>query len=179
MMGRTLAQETDRPRWRVVVAVDGSDGSAEAIEWTARLASALQAEVVAVHALEPPVIAGGYAWLAGLSSPADWSEAWQAWSDRVRETLEREWCEPLREAGLSYRAIVMGGSGELLSYLREAGAELVIVGRRGLGGFAELIIGSFSHKLVHHSPIPVLVVPPRDSGAEQVGDDAGSVANGD
>jgi nucleotide-binding universal stress UspA family protein len=178
-MDRTLAHEPDRSHWRVVVAADGSDGSAAAIEWTARLASTLRAEVVAVHALEPPVIAGGYAWLAGLSSPSDWSEAWQAWSDRVRETLEREWCDPLRKAGLSFRAIVIkGGSGGLLSYLHDAGADVLIVGRRGLGGFAELIVGSFSHKLVHHSPIPVLVVPLPDHDAKQVGADAGSATNG-
>ena len=38
---------------RIVVGVDGSEGSAEALRWAARLASACGAEVVAVHVIDP------------------------------------------------------------------------------------------------------------------------------
>jgi nucleotide-binding universal stress UspA family protein len=37
-------------------------------------------------------------------------------------------------------------------------ADLVVVGRRGLGGVAELLLGSVSHELAHHCKCPVLLV---------------------
>jgi nucleotide-binding universal stress UspA family protein len=38
-------------------------------------------------------------------------------------------------------------------------ADLVVVGRRGLGGFAELLLGSTSHQLAHHLDRPLVIVP--------------------
>lgn len=154
--------ETNGRRLRLVVAVDGSEGSTEALRWTARLASMTGSEVIAVHALERPAYAGGYVpWMFGMaSSPEGWNEEWLRWADRVRRQLTDEWCEPLRRAGVAFRAdVILGGVGELLASIRDQRADLLIVGRRGLGGFRELVVGSFSHQLIHHSPIPVLVVP--------------------
>ena len=41
----------------------------------------------------------------------------------------------------------------------EVDAVMVVVGRRGCGGFAELLLGSVPHRLTHHCERPVLVVP--------------------
>lgn len=159
-MQRTPA-EMERP-WRLFVAVDGSEGAAEALAWAARFASATGAEVTAVHALEHPAYAGGYApWMFGMaSSPSGWDQEWRNWADQIRQRLTDDWCRPLTRAGVAFRAeVILGGVGELLSYVREERADLLVVGRRGLGGFRELVVGSFSHQLIHHSPIPVIVVP--------------------
>lgn len=140
-MERTPGEE-QHARWRLVVAVDGSEGSREALLCTARLARVMKAEVVAIHTV------------------GDWDEQWQEWVDRVRGRLIDTWCRPLRDAGIDYRPIVLeGGADDLLSYVRKVGGDFLVVGRRGLGGFRELLLGSFSQRLIHHSPIPVLVVP--------------------
>ena len=175
-MERTPGVE-QHARWRLVVAVDGSKGSREALLWTARLARVMSAEVVAIHAVQRPAyVAASMPWAFGPSLEA-WDEQWREWVDQVRYQLIDTWCRPLRDAGVDYRAVVMeGGAYELLSYVRKAGGDFLVVGRRGRGGFRELLLGSFSHQLVHHSPIPVLVVPDAKVHAAELGDTPSSMA---
>jgi nucleotide-binding universal stress UspA family protein len=173
-MRQTPTDHTTERRWRVAVAVDGSAGAAEAVEWTTRLASAMGAEVVALHALTPPLLDVGYGpWGMGVPTMADEPTSWRAEADRVEETLVRDWCRPLRDAGVTFRAtVVQGGADELLAFVSSSESDLLVVGSRGLGGLKEMILGSFSHRAVHHASIPVVVVPPR--ATRQVGMAPGS-----
>jgi nucleotide-binding universal stress UspA family protein len=75
-MERTPGEE-QHARWRLVVAVDGSEGSREALLWTARLARVMHADVVAIHAVERSAYVGGYVpWAFGFTLEA-WDEQWQ------------------------------------------------------------------------------------------------------
>lgn len=140
----------------IVVGVDGSEPARAAIRWCVEHAPALDARVVAVHAVEVPVYAGGPFELAPLPGPDP------AWQDELRVQVEQEWCASLQEAGIPWRVVLDEGSpaAVIARVATETSADLVVVCRRGRGGFTELVLGSVSHQLAHHAPCPVVIVPP-------------------
>jgi nucleotide-binding universal stress UspA family protein len=139
----------------IVVGVDGSDASARAVQWCADHAASLGATVVAVHAIDLPVYAPPtYASFQALSLTEEQQ-------DNLRDIATRDWCKPLADAGVAHRVLLMDGSPALalLQAARSEDAELVVTGRRGRGGFAELVLGSTSHHLSHHLDRPLVIVP--------------------
>jgi nucleotide-binding universal stress UspA family protein len=79
---------------RFVVGVDGSDGAHAAVRWCAHYARALDADVSAVAVIEPNIPL--------VPPPGAHADAMQAAEDaereKVRTTLEADWCQPLRDA---------------------------------------------------------------------------------
>jgi nucleotide-binding universal stress UspA family protein len=138
---------------RIVVGVDGSEQGKHAVEWAARLAKAMRAEVIAVYALDIPV---------ALPDPYTMP---LYLDDKVRAGLEKDlvtkWCRPLKTAGVKFRAVLIDGrpASVILDLADSEKAGLIVVGRRGHGEMAELLLGSVSHEIVLHSQRPVLLVP--------------------
>lgn len=152
---------SDRPIERVLVGLDGSQGSNAALQWAIRLAMAVDAEVLAVYAyqLPEPAIApptGGVP--VGLGSEE------LAIQQSLRDAEERAfetWCAPLSRAGIRNRQLfVEGPATEVLPEVADRErADMIVAGRRGHGRLAELLLGSVSQHLVHHAHVPVVVVP--------------------
>ena len=119
--------------------------------WTAR--PALR-ERSAVELLSPTAVGYG---LAPIELPDNWL-------DDLRQRLENEWSAPLKQAGIRYRTVFETGSrgpaATLIAVAKDEHADLIVTGSRGLGGFGELLLGSVSHQLVLHAPMPVVVIPP-------------------
>ncbi|HUC36236.1 MAG TPA: universal stress protein [Acidimicrobiales bacterium] len=136
---------------RILVGVDGSAHSQNALEWAAGLAGATKGEVLVVHAL---------GLLTHLGSPPVTAPA-QGHRQEVQALLEGEWCKSLRTSGVPYRCLLVDGNPtEALMVCADAeGADLVVVGPRGTGGLPGLQLGSTSHQLVQLSKRPVAVVP--------------------
>ncbi|HLI72662.1 MAG TPA: universal stress protein [Acidimicrobiales bacterium] len=137
---------------RVVVGVDGSQASARGVRWAADIASDTGAEVVAVHVL---------GLLAHLGPDPDDATPSQSHRDEVRHRFEEEWCTGLRQAGVAHECRLVEGSPvvALLDTAAQVEADLIVVGRRGAGGFPGLQLGSTSLQLVEHAQVPVVVVP--------------------
>ena len=144
------------PPWRILVAVDGSEGSERALRWTARIACALRAEGVAIHVLTPVYSMAG--WAGAVEVPTDESRL----RDEVESTLELEWCDTLRAEGVKYRTMLKEGfsATAIMDAADEERADMIVVGARGRGGVAELLLGSVGHTLTHHAHRPVVVVRP-------------------
>jgi nucleotide-binding universal stress UspA family protein len=138
----------------IVVGVDGSAGAAAAVDWAVEYAPLLDAEVVVVHSMDvtmaapPPTVP---------APPFVIDDELRA---GMREALH-EWCAPLRAAGVPHRAELYEGSpvGAITLLAEREGAAMIVVGRRGRGGFAELLLGSVPHSLSHHAKVPVVIVP--------------------
>lgn len=134
---------------QIVVGVDGSESSKEALQWAARLAPALGATIHAIVAWEYPIVFG----LEG-GIPSAWrpdETAKEILNNSLNAVFPKE-----RPAGLKGSISQGHSTFVLLDASKEA--EMLIVGSRGLGGFAGLLLGSVSSACAEHAKCPVLVV---------------------
>lgn len=149
--------QEERPRLapRIVVGVDGSENSIEALRWALDEGLRRDASVEAVFACLQPYL----------------GELRFAMRQGDRDPFEREAVETLEHAvekacpdvqvrdRISQCLVHEAPTAGLLQ--RAEGAELLVVGARGRGGFLGLILGSTSTQCVNHAPCPVVVVPAR------------------
>jgi nucleotide-binding universal stress UspA family protein len=140
---------------KIVVGVDGSEHARRAVDWVAEHATALGAEVVAVHAMEEPAYFATTMTYYPVPRITDETRA------ELRDVMEREWCAPLAKREVPHRVIMQEGppARVLIEVATAEDADLVVTGRRGRGGFAELLLGSTSHQLAHHVARPLVIVP--------------------
>jgi nucleotide-binding universal stress UspA family protein len=137
---------------RVVVGVDGSDGSARALGWALAEARLRQAQVDVVHAWQPPyVVPAPY-----TGMPLDPEPVEKAARELLDRVLDRE---DLARQPASVERIAVRGTPAHAILETALGADLVVLGSRGLGGFAGLILGSVTHHVAHHAGCPLVVVP--------------------
>jgi nucleotide-binding universal stress UspA family protein len=140
----------------IVVGIDGSDESKRALHWAVEEARLRGAKLLAVHAWSYQFTAGpDYA----PAADPDFLESLRQQADQVLD-------EALAEAGTAgveiERTAVEGPPAATLVDAAE-GADLLVVGSRGRGGFSGLLLGSVSQQAAHHAPCPVVIVPPARS----------------
>ena len=142
---------TDHPlAERIVVGVDGSPQSILALRWAARIAASTGAAIDAVIAWHLPV---GFGW---TFAPHNWHldlDAENALTAAVKQAFAAEppHLRLLAREGLPAKVLLDAA----------AGAQLLIVGSRGHGGFVGLLLGSVSAACAEHAPCPVLIVHDR------------------
>lgn len=140
---------------KIVVGVDGSEPSGRAVEWCATYGDQLDAEVVVVHAIDMPIV------VAPFTSYVPVQEFTEIDRGHLRKVVTDEWCAPLLKASTPFRVELIDGDPALaiMETARNEDADLVVTGRRGRGGFAELVLGSTSYALTHHLNRPLLILP--------------------
>lgn len=146
----------------LLICFDGSAGSEHAVEAAGRLFPDAVATVVT--ASQPPLpvamAGGGVAYQVASEIRADLTEQAQA---HAVASAERG-AELARAAGLDATPLGLESAGaiwhRLIEAAEELGADVIVAGTRGWGEIRALVLGSTSSGLVHHSHLPVLVVPP-------------------
>ena len=138
----------------IVVGLDGSPDSHEAVRWAAGLAGGLGAEVVAVHALG----------LLDQLEPDGPVVPTQPHRAEIEERAEGLWSEPLEAAGVRHRVVLQDGSpvDVVLDVATDVGADLIVLGSRGIGGSPALLLGSTSTQVAQLALCPVTIVPGPD-----------------
>lgn len=137
---------------RIVVGLDSSEESARALRWALDEARLRVAELHLVHAYPTPELV---ALPAVVTLPSD---------DELRAAADEVISEQIEKAGGAgdvavTRTVRSGGAAAVLCEVAK-GADLLVVGARGLGGFRGLLLGSVTHQVVAHSPCPVVVTVP-------------------
>lgn len=136
---------------RIVVGVDGSSGSHRALAWAVEEARIRGAAVEAVHVWTTPYVAG-FPYTTLVLDPAQLEQ-------HAHELLAAA-IAGVDTAGLAVPVqpvVAAGGPAEaILAHAK--GADLVVVGTRGRGGFTGLLLGSVSQQVVHHATCPVVIV---------------------
>lgn len=138
---------------RIVVGVDGSPGSDAALRWALTEAHLRGASIDAVHAWTYPYVAD-VAYLARAS--IDREEVAASAKEVLREALARVADEA---KGIRIDEIVVEGSASHMLTEAAKGADLLVLGTRGHGGFSGLLLGSVSQQAAHHATCPVVIVP--------------------
>lgn len=140
---------------RIVVGIDGSSESRDALAWAVREARAHGGRVEAVQAWHVPPLAT-YPFGAIALDTGTFEDAAREMLDRVVDGTDT------RGLAAPVERIVACGTPSAVLIEAAKGADLLVVGCRGLGGFRGLMLGSVSAQCVHHAPCPVLVVRPGD-----------------
>ena len=137
---------------RVVVGVDGSASSLEAVRWAAREAAARGRTLAVVHAWSVPWPVDLQAQDAVVRMCHDEARKVLAAGVAAAEAAAPELdVEPL---------LLQGGAAKALLEIASHSSELLVVSSRGRSGPLAGLLGSVSHQLAHHSPVPLVVLPP-------------------
>ena len=132
----------------ILVGVDGSDASVEAVRQAQQLALPLSANVVAMACWDVPPVYDGYVAM-GIDD----------FDVRAGEILRDALAKAFGESTpANVEARLVQGHPRRVLMDESRNADLLVLGRRGHGGFGGLLLGSVSSALVAHSHCPVLVV---------------------
>lgn len=136
----------------IVVGVDGSPESKEALRWAIEEAQLRQATLRAVHAWTYPAM------FAGAYVPPEMVDA-NRLSQDAREALDAAVAEVAGDDPHAYieRVVEHGPPAQVLVEAARDAA-LLVVGSRGHGGFTGLLLGSVSQQCAHHAPCAVVIV---------------------
>lgn len=135
---------------RIVVGFDGSDASQRAVSWAAAEAALRGRSLTLVHAVMPPVATGGLG--VGLPPSLDLIEQLE---EQAHAQLE-EYAATI--PGVSVDTSVAIGAPSAVLLEASESADMVVIGSRGRGGFAGLLLGSVSGQVSAHAECPVAVI---------------------
>lgn len=144
-----MADELRSSAGRIVVGLNDSPASLQALRWAARIGAAIDVQIDALACWEYPVNIGSDDLPAPLYRHD--VDAEQSATEAIAEVFGDR-----RPKGL--RTLVRQGQPEEVLTAAGIGAEMLVVGSRGRGGFASVVLGSVSIHCAEHATCPVVII---------------------
>ncbi len=140
---------------RIVVGIDNSAGAAEALRWALAHARLTGATVEAVTAWQvPPMYAYAYGWTpTGIDDAGIVRYAEKTLTETVEQAQDGD------DQPVTVTNRIMEGPAAQVLLDAGKGADLMVLGSRGHGAFAGMLLGSVSQHCVQHATCPTVVIP--------------------
>ena len=140
----------------IVVGTDGSDTASEAVRQATELARIHGSRVHVVSAYEP--VGSARLREGGIRIPDD-----MQWVVNPREDVERALtgaADAMHQAGVEVATYARQGdpADAILDVAEEQGADLIVVGNKGMTGAKRFLLGSVPNKVSHHAPCSVMII---------------------
>jgi nucleotide-binding universal stress UspA family protein len=136
---------------KIVVGVDGSPPSVAALRWAVRRAALTGGTVDAVIAWESPIVAGSFGWITAPFDDVDYAGL-------AAKALSAAVAEVSPPPSVTVHETVTAGNAAQVLLDAAKDADLLVVGNRGHGRFADALVGSVSVRCLHHATCPVVIV---------------------
>ncbi|XP_031569610.1 universal stress protein A-like protein [Actinia tenebrosa] len=146
---------------KVVIPVDGSEHSEKAFEWYRNHIHEKDDELLVLHVQEPPTVPSSPYPYGGTVLPDEWNKAVDQTIADAAKIIDY-YGKKCQQQGLKCKLYKGSGkAGESICQLAEdQEANQILMGSRGCGKVRRTLMGSVSDYCVHHSNVPVTVIPP-------------------
>jgi nucleotide-binding universal stress UspA family protein len=155
-----------RDMGEIVVGVDGSAASREALRWAVEEAGFRDASIVALYAWQVPVVPADIAPMPMHTAAFDVTDLLPKLEEGARSLVAGVVREVVGDADVGVREAVVEGAPATALIEASRGAELLVLGSRGHGGFAGLLLGSVSQQVAQHASCPVVICRHTADGGE-------------
>ena len=150
---------------KILVPVDGSKYSQDAVEYALKIAKLTNAKIIALHIMHLPTYAYAYSGGQGVSPvsiptplPAEVSENEKIAAQRIVDDVAKM----VEEAGVDVETKIVerhpSVPDAIIQFASEADVDLIVMGTKGKTGIKRFLLGSVTESVVHHAHCPVLVV---------------------
>ncbi len=141
----------------IVTGTDGSPAAEKVISRAIEQARLTGAQLHVVHVFQPPAMV--------YTIHMAYVPELETFAQAGRKAVWEEAARLLDDSGLEWVRVDLEGypPSAITDYARQAKADLIVIGTRGLGGVASLVLGSTSRGVIHDAPCDVLVVDTKDA----------------
>jgi nucleotide-binding universal stress UspA family protein len=141
---------------KILVGIDQSESSDLTFEYAIRLSKLSGAKIYLVYVIQIPQAAGSFVGISDLEKYLE-EEAQKLLDGIIMRVAKRFY---LGEKIDNIEKIIKKGhaSKVILDLSKSLGADLIVIGSRGIGGVKEFLLGSVSHTVARHASVPVLIV---------------------